>query len=131
MPMPVSRTRLFTRFGTAILMGVLALAVPVGTADAGANNYDGFARCLSEKKAVMYGAFWCENCKKQKDLFGGSFAYIPYQECAVLGSPRQQTEQCKYMQIRKYPTWVFGDNERREGLQSLQSLSEKTGCKLP
>jgi|SRR3954447_14262231 hypothetical protein len=131
MPKLVSSTR-FVRTTIAILaFGILIFAPQSAVKAAGPSKYDSFAKCLTEKKAVMYGAFWCENCQKQKELFGDSVQFIPYQECAVMGSPRQQTEQCKYLQIRKYPTWIFSDNERREGVQSLESLRDKTGCKLP
>ncbi len=126
-----SGTRLIRKFGTSILLGILALALPLSTAEASGKNYDTFAKCLSDKKALMYGAFWCENCAKQKDLFGSSFKNVTYRECAVMGAPRQQTDECKYLQIRKYPTWIFSDNERRQGVQSLESLADKTGCKLP
>ena len=47
----------------AAALGSLCLsAVSFGAAGKPA-NFDGFARCLSEKKAVMYGAFYCEHCK--------------------------------------------------------------------
>jgi hypothetical protein len=131
MPMLVSRTRLLQTFIAAFVFGILVFVPPSPVSAAGLPKYDAFAKCLSQQKATMYGAFWCENCKKQKDLFGESVQYIPYQECAVMGAPRQQTEQCKYLQIRKYPTWIFSDNERREGVQTLESLRDKTGCKLP
>jgi hypothetical protein len=131
MPKSVSSTRLQQTISAFVLFGIFVFAPQPALNAAGPAKYDSFAKCLSEKKAVMYGAFWCENCKKQKDLFGESVQYIPYQECAVFGSPRQQTEQCKNLQIRKYPTWIFSDNERREGLQTLESLRDKTGCKLP
>lgn len=122
---------LYRRIGLAVFVCVLALAFPAGNSSAANTKLDEFARCLTKQKAVMYGAFWCENCKKQKELFGSSFSYATYQECALIGAPRSQTEQCKYLQIRKYPTWIFSDNERREGLQTLESLRDKTGCKLP
>jgi hypothetical protein len=131
MPKSVSRTRLQQTVSAFVLSGILVFAPQHAVKAAGPSKYDAFAKCLTQNKAVMYGAFWCENCKKQKDLFGESVHYIPYQECAVMGSPRQQTEQCKYLQIRKYPTWIFSDNERREGVQTLESLRDKTGCKLP
>ncbi len=131
MPVVKSGTRLFKRIAVALAMGILALAMPIRMANAAAPNLDNFAHCLSQKKATMYGAFYCQHCAKQKELFGKSFAYVTYQECAIMGAPGQQTDQCKYMQIRKYPTWIFADNERREGEQSLESLAEKTGCKLP
>jgi hypothetical protein len=126
-----SGSRLSQKVAVGLLAGILVLALPLRLAEAGSPNYDNFARCVAAKKATMYGAFWCENCKKQKELFGSSFAYINYQECAIVGAPREQTPQCKQMLILKYPTWVFSDNGRLEGLQPLETLSARTGCKLP
>ena len=93
---------------------------------------DDFARCLGDKKAVMYGAFYCEHCKEQKDLFGDSAQYLPYVECVEKGT-RKVTDQCKALGIRRTPTWIFEQSgERLEGkVLSLQDLSQKTGCKLP
>src|SRR3989338_281740 len=37
-------------------------------------EYDNFAKCLSEKGAVMYGAMdWCKYTQAQKAMFGKSF----------------------------------------------------------
>jgi len=93
---------------------------------------DDFARCLTDKKAVMYGAFYCEHCKEQKDLFGDSAQYLPYVECVERGT-RKVTDQCKTLGIRRTPTWIFEQSgERVDGkVLSLQELSQKTGCKLP
>ena len=33
---------------------------------AGPGKLDVFARCLKEKQAVFYGAFWCPHCQNQK-----------------------------------------------------------------
>jgi hypothetical protein len=118
-----------------IRAGVLALlclsAVSFGAASKPA-NLDGFARCLGEKKSVMYGAFYCDHCKEQKDLFGDSAQYLPYVECVEKGT-RKETEQCKALGIRRTPTWIFEHSgERVDGkVLSLQELSQKTGCKLP
>jgi len=81
---------------------------------------------------VMYGAFYCEHCKEQKDLFGDSAQYLPYVECVEKGT-RKVTDQCKALGIRRTPTWIFEQGgERLEGkVLSLQELSQKTGCKLP
>ena len=39
--------------------------------------YDNFAKCLTEKGAVMYGAMdWCKFTQAQKAMFGKSFKYI-------------------------------------------------------
>jgi thiol-disulfide isomerase/thioredoxin len=92
---------------------------------------DDFARCLGQKKAVMYGAFYCDHCKDQKDLFGDSAQYIPYVECVEKGT-RKETEQCKALNIRRTPTWIFEQSgERVDGrVLSLQELSQKSGCRL-
>ncbi len=93
---------------------------------------DGFARCLGQKKAVMYGAFYCDHCKEQKDMFGDSAQYLPYVECVEKGT-RKETERCKALGIRYTPTWIFEQSgERVDGkVLSLQQLSQKTGCRLP
>ncbi len=114
--------------------GVLALlclsAVSFSAADKA--KLDNFARCLADKKAVMYGAFYCEHCKEQKDLFGDSAQYLPYVECVEKGT-RKITDQCKTLGIRKTPTWIFEQSgDRIEGkVLSLQELSQKSGCPLP
>jgi len=116
----------------ASAVGLLCLwAVSFGAADKPA-NLDDFARCLGKKEAVMYGAFYCEHCKEQKDLFGDSAQYLPYVECVERGT-RKVTEQCKTLGIRRTPTWIFEQSgERVDGkVLSLQELSQKTGCKLP
>lgn len=116
-----------------IRAGVLAMlclsAVSFGAADKPA-KLDGFARCLADKKATMYGAFWCDHCREQKELFGDSAPLLPYVECVEKGT-RKVTEQCKALGIRKTPTWIF-ENDRVEGkVLSLQDLSQKSGCRLP
>jgi len=111
-----------------IALVTAVLCTPVGTAQS--NNLDAFAKCLAEKKATMYGSFLCPHCDDQRKLFGSSFRYVPYIECSVRGT-RQMTFPCIAAQIRYTPTWIFADDERRTGVQSLKELSTKTGCPLP
>jgi len=118
-------------FIRAAVLGALCLsALSFSAADKA--KLDEFARCVTDKKAVMYGAFYCEHCKEQKDLFGDSAQYLPYVECVEKGT-RKITDQCKALGIRRTPTWIFEQSgERLEGkVLSLQELSQKTGCKLP
>jgi thiol-disulfide isomerase/thioredoxin len=119
----------FIRAG--VLVVLCLSAVSFGAAGKPA-NLDGFARCLGEKKAAMYGAFWCDHCREQKELFGDSAQYLPYVECVEKGT-RKIIEQCKALGIRRTPTWIFEQSgERLEGkVLSLQELSQKSGCKLP
>jgi len=86
-------------------------------------NYDSFAKCLSEKGMVMYGAYWCDHCKEQKKIFGSSFQYINYVEC----TEKQQT--CDDAGIKGYPTWVI-EGKSYEGVQLLYNLSSLTECKI-
>ncbi|HYE59760.1 MAG TPA: hypothetical protein VEA18_01085 [Candidatus Kapabacteria bacterium] len=91
---------------------------------------DTFAQCLSEKKAVFYGAFWCPHCRVQKQLFGSSEKYLTYVECSTPdGQAQKQT--CIDKRIESYPTWEFADGSRELGEVALSKLAEKTGCPLP
>ena len=93
-------------------------------------NYDSFVKCLKEKGAVFYGAFWCPVCKKQKEMFGKSAKSLSYVECST-SDGKGQLQACKDRNIRGYPTWVFKDGSRELGELKPERLSEKTNCPLP
>jgi len=83
-----------------------------------ASPYDKFAKCLTEKGAVMYGAMdWCKYTQAQKAMFGNSFKYINYREFQELPG------------IKKTPTWVI-NGAWNENVQSFDKLSALTGCKI-
>jgi len=94
------------------------------------NRMDAFARCLGEKGAKMYGAYWCPHCADQKELFGPSFQYAPYIECGIKGS-RATAQVCTDAGVKRYPTWVFADGARVEGEHPLDFLGQETGCPAP
>jgi len=91
---------------------------------------DGFAKCLKEKGAVFYGAYWCPHCQNQKKLFGKSEKLLSYVECSTPDG-KGQLQVCKDKNITGYPTWEFADGERLSGEIPLKKLSEKTDCALP
>jgi len=91
-------------------------------------SYDDFAKCLGEKGAEMYGASWCPHCNNQKEMFGASFKYIKYFECAA--DDGGQAQVCKNEEIKGYPTWKFSNGEKIEGEAKLSDLSSKSGCSL-
>jgi hypothetical protein len=91
---------------------------------------DDFAKCLTEKNAVMYGSSTCLHCEEQREMFGKSFSHVRYVECSVRGS-RQMSALCASAQIKFVPTWIFADGQRRVGVVSLEELSKRTGCRLP
>lgn len=94
------------------------------------HKYDSFAQCLANKNAKMYGLYWCPHCADQKAEFGSSFRYVPYVECAIRGS-HEMAPECKAAGVKLFPSWQFGGDPPKEGVLSLQALSEKTGCSLP
>lgn len=121
-------------FGKALLMAAAMLLVfaspTVGGGSSRTGKLDEFARCLTEKKVVMYGSFLCPHCQEQKEMFGDSWPYVQYIECSMPGS-RQMTSACAAAKIQHVPTWMFADGQRREGKLPLKELSDRTGCKLP
>jgi hypothetical protein len=85
---------------------------------------DDFAKCLSSKDVVMYGAAWCSHCQNTKKTFGESFKYIKYVECPV------ETKLCLEKQVSGYPTWILADGTKLEGEQTLEKLAEVSSCPL-
>jgi hypothetical protein len=94
------------------------------------HKYDAFAQCIATKQAKMYGLYWCPHCLEQKEMFGESFHYVPYVECAIKGSS-ELAPQCKVAGVKLFPSWQFGMDPPKEGVLSLETLSGKTGCSLP
>ena len=94
------------------------------------HKYDSFAKCLATKQAKMYGLYWCPHCIEQKEMFGASFRYVPYVECAIRGSSEMAPE-CKAAGLKLFPSWQFGGNPPIEGVFPLQVLGSQTGCSLP
>jgi glutaredoxin len=92
------------------------------------DKYDNFAKCLTQKGAKMYGAYWCGHCKNQKELFGESFKYVTYIECDPKGDGAKP-ELCIQNNVQGFPTWII-DGKYYEGEQSLETLSSLTGCPL-
>lgn len=92
-------------------------------------HLDAFAKCLGDKKATFYGAFWCPHCQAQKKLFGSADRLLPYVECSTPDA-NGVTDVCVKAGVKGYPTWAFADGSRREGEMSLNDLSDKTGCIL-
>lgn len=95
------------------------------------HKYDSFAKCLASRQAKMYGLYWCPHCADQKAMFGSSFHYVPYVECANPDDPHQEAAACKAAGVKLFPSWQFGNEPPKEGVQPLEALSQKTGCSLP
>ena len=117
--------------GIAVLAitGLLLLAACSGP-KVPREKVDEFTKCITDKGAVMYGAFWCPHCARTKKHFGSSFQYVNYVECDPRGD-NEQSELCIEKSIDKYDTWEFADGSRIIAEPTFQQLSEKTGCPVP
>ncbi|TAL51709.1 MAG: hypothetical protein EPN86_06180 [Nanoarchaeota archaeon] len=111
--------------GTALV--VIALGAFTFYAAASPGKYDDFAKCISDKGVIFYGAYWCPHCLAEKALFGKSAKYLPYVECSL---PNQagQTQACIQAGVDSYPTWQFADGSRESGELAIEQLAQKTGC---
>jgi|SRR3989344_1363034 len=114
-------------YSIIIIVIAILIYIPVNNSKK-PGKYDDFAKCLTEKGAKEYGAFWCPNCARQKELFGKSFKYVDYVECDARGN-NPQPELCKEKKIKGYPTWEY-NGTFIEGTQSLEELSSMTGCTI-
>ncbi len=114
----------------AILTLVIMVSGQLPRVSASSNRLDVFAKCLTAKKAKMYGLFWCPHCADQKELFGSAFQYVNYVECGIPGT-HNETEECKNFGVKHFPTWEFSDHSRQEKVLQMQELSQKTGCPVP
>jgi uncharacterized membrane protein len=100
---------------------------PIGIPD-----YTAEAECLTEKGVVMYGAYWCPKCERQKQLFGDAFSAITYVECDPRGEGAEP-ERCLSRGISGTPTWLQETPEgtelgRLEGVQDVLVLAERFDC---
>lgn len=97
-------------------------------------SYNDFAKCLTEKGAVMYGTFWCPKCAQVKKNFGDSFNYLNYVECDPRGK-NQRSELCLKKGIDKYATFIINDTADKStwliGAPSMEQLAGAIGCPLP
>lgn len=127
---PIKIMRSNKKITTWIVVGVLAVLIGSWIVKNSPAKLDDFARCLKDKGAIFYGAFWCPHCQNQKKLFGRSERLLPYVECSTPDGQSQKAV-CTAKNIDGYPTWEFADLSRLNGEVSLENLSEKTNCPLP
>lgn len=109
--------------------GIVALLAAAYTAGWYHKNhrYDQFAKCLTSKNAKMYGLYWCPHCLEQKQMFGKSFQYVTYVECAIRGS-REMAPECKAAGAKHFPSWQFNGGPLQEGVLQMDDLGAQAGC---
>lgn len=111
--------------GKAVIIAILSiLLISIFLTGCAPNpeKLDTLASCLTEKGAVMYGAYWCSHCQEQKKEFGAAFSKVTYVECEV------QKQKCADENIQGFPTWKFADGSSVSGAQEFSALAKKAGC---
>jgi len=78
---------------------------------------DGFAQCLTDKGAIMYGATSCQYSHAQQGMFGNSKKYLDI---------RNFNEDPN---VRTTPTWLI-NGEYYPNVQTFDRLASLTGCGL-
>lgn len=91
---------------------------------------DEFAQCLTDRGTKLYGTYVCPNCLKQKEMFRDSVDKINYIECDPRGE-NEQSQLCLQKGVERVPMWEFSDGTTMIGVQTLETLSQKTDCSLP
>ena len=122
------RVKKYTVLGIGLVVLVSLLIFVISSTTGKPGLYDTFAKCLTEKSVVMYGAYWCPHCANQKKLFGSSFKYIAYVECDA-GGKNPQPELCLQKGVESYPMWEI-NGVLQSGEIPLPVLAEKSGCPL-
>ena len=99
-----------------------------------------FAKDLVAAGVEYYGAAWCPACTEQKQLFedGGDYLNMiessdPDKRVEQLSDPSVSimNEVGTAQGINSFPTWIFPDGTRVEGVQTLEELSQRSGVAIP
>src|SRR3989344_4472606 len=67
---------------TAVVLTIILLVLSVNSYMKKPGQYNGFAKCLTEKGAVIYGNDYCSYTIKQLNFFGKSKEFLNYVKCA-------------------------------------------------
>lgn len=77
----------------------------------------------------FFGAHWCPACTQQKELFADGKDNLPFIE--VTGPDRSLNQIGIDNSISSFPTWVFPDGTRHEGILTLAEISSRSGVAIP
>lgn len=94
-----------------------------------APNLVAFAEALANSGTQLFGTAWCPHCTDQKELFEDGSQFLPFVE--VTNPDRSLNQVGIDNNITSYPTWVFPDGTRLEGLQALEIISQRSGVAIP
>jgi uncharacterized membrane protein len=107
--------------GAALAAAMVALTLTTGghrpVPPAGEpHRLEAIAQHLSSSGARFYGVWWCEGCRKQKELFGAAALDLPYVESSTHAPAG----------VERFPTWEIA-GRRIIGVLSPDSLARLSG----
>lgn len=116
--------------GIMFVIVLISLLAPPPTPD-DTQYLEGFANCIADSGAKMYGAYWCSHCANQKEGFKSAWNILVergvYVECDPNGE-NPQSELCLSEGVTGYPTWKFSNGEVVPGEIDHDRLAALTGC---
>ncbi len=116
-----SSKKIFIITGLAIALALFSYALYARSQTPG--QYDDFAKCLTEKGAVVYGNDFCQYTSSQLGYFGKSKQHLAYVRCT------DNKELCDSKGVKITPTWEV-NGKTYAGVQDFEMLAKLTGCKL-
>ena len=114
--------RKYYLIGLSILI-IILLSFTVYSYMNKSGEYDDFAKCLTEKGAVVYGNDFCSYTAKQLNFFGKSKEYLNYVKCI------DDEALCDNKNIKVTPTWEI-DGKMYDQIQTFEKLALLSGCEI-
>ncbi len=109
-------------WGSIILIVVL-IALSINAQSKKPGKYDDFAKCLTEKGAVIYGNDYCQYTNKQLGFFRKSQKYLNYVKCI------DNKELCDSKGVEVTPTWEINGKTYPQ-VQTFEALAAYSGCEI-
>ena len=106
---------------TAIILIIILLGLSINSYVKRPGKYNDFAKCLTEKGAVVYGNDYCQYTNQQLNFFGKSKKYLNYIKCY------ENKQLCDEKGVEITPTWEI-NGEMYEQVQTFERLAAISGC---
>ncbi len=106
-----------------LIASIAIISYSVYSVSSRPGDYDDFAKCLTEKGAIIYGNDFCSYTTKQLGFFGKSKEYLNYIKCY------ENKELCDQKGVKLTPTWEI-EGKMYQQVQTFETLSQISGCKL-
>jgi len=107
----------------AIVLIVVLIGLSINTQMKKSGEFDDFAKCLTEKGAIIYGNDYCSYTIKQLNFFGKSQKLLNYVKCI------NNEGLCNSKGVDITPTWEI-NGETYSGVKTFEDLSSYSGCDL-